>query len=600
MFNALGLPSGVVANVARSALAFNAIGLNPILKIHPAIGIARVGDAPTAFFIGPERPFAGNTGQDSGVGSAVPSFRDGGQIKRQAARFRIFHYPTGKLPEELNLDHPEVAEIEWSVQLANRKAAFFLFEGQRGAAGPFTGPVQDRRNKGVPSASRDAKLVIDPGKKSIKGASAGPVKFDSSSGNWPKNSVGAPVIDYLGELRTDSKGRLLVLGGHGKSASSVTPPAPLLKYANNDTWFDDISDGPVTARVKLKSGKTVTVQAPAWVLVGPPDFAPEIRSVVSLYDTILDVAIRELPDPTPPFYTPPDLARFKSLKASFIGTPGFQPEWFADIEPTIQAGFHARFVHEPAHSVHTTLAMPDLKNPAASALGMRQVIFNFLRPPAGNTVYSSAPAMPKLFGDKYFDPGDPKRVLAVTQLQYHILTLWKDGKFLVGGGGPSPTITPEGLDRAALESCVGGAFFPGIECSWLVRDKRLYSEPFRIQHGASVGPLTVGPGFFSQQMALPWQADFMDCAKDDGTVGVFFGWWPAQRPDDVYKSAADATAGTGMVPWARGLEPPPPPPPPPPGAMHANMVALWKKLGFVISITVGGNKVFVESERTLP
>ena len=31
-------------------------------------------------------------------------------------------------------------------------------------------------------------------------------------------------------------------------------------------------------------------------------------------------------------------------------------------------------------------------------------------------------------------------------------------------------MTPEGLDRAALENSVGGPFYPGIEVSWLVRD----------------------------------------------------------------------------------------------------------------------------------
>jgi hypothetical protein len=611
----------LIINVARGALAFNAIAPKPVLKIHPSIGIARVGDEPTKFFIGPERPLAGNTGQDAGVGSNVPPFRDGGKIKRQAARFRLFHYPPGLPAEELNLDHPQVAEIEWTVHLANRKAAFFEFQGQTGAAGPFSpGTSPPRRNRTIPAADRDTKLVIDPGPRSIKGATAGPVKFDSTSGNWPKDSGGAPVINFLGELQTDSKGRLLVLGGRGTSASSnalpvdpvqktelaargfagppvgaARPPAPLLQYANNDTWFDDISDGPVTAKVKLKSGKSITVQFPGWVLVGPPDFAPEIRSVISLYDTMYDVAARELPTPAPPFYSPLDLADLKALKDSMAGTPGFKPEFFFDIQPIIQAGFFARFVHKPLQSHHGSLTMSNLQSPLPADQPSRDFLFSFLRPPAGNTMYSLGPgSMPFLFGDKYFDAGDPKRVAAVTRTQHHIVKLWKDGDFVVGGGGPSPLITPEGLDRASLESCVGGAFFPGIECSWLVREKGLYSEPFRIKHGATVGSLTVGPGFFSQQMALPWQADFMDCAKDNG-LGTFFGWWPAQRPDDVYTSAADAAAEINMVAWARGV-----PAALPRGQTHANMVLRWNKLGFVVSSTVAGNKVFFEQERTLP
>ena len=631
--------SPLIANVARSALTFNAIALNPILKIHPSVGIARLGDALTAFFIGPERPLAGNTGADGEApgSSAAPPFRDGGKVKRQAARFRIFNYPLVGDPEEINLDHPDVADIEWAVHLANRKAAFFLFDGQRGATGPFLGAVQDRRNKSIPAADRDAKLVIDPGPRSINGPSSGPIKFDSSSGSFPKDVGGAPVIDFLGELRTDSKGRLLVLGGRGKSASSNAlpadanqraalrfqglpetgpgrPAAPILEYANNDSWFDDISDGPVTARVLLKTGRTLTVQFPAWVLVGPPDFAPEIRNVVSLYDTMLDVAVRELPDPAAPFYTALDLADLKMLKASFRGTASVLIDFVLNVDPIITAGFNARFVHEPVHSKHSTLGISNLNDPSPAAASTRDIVFRRLRPPAGNTVYSEGQihSMPKLFGDKYFDAGDPKRVLAVTRVQHHILKLWKDGKFRVSVTGPSPNFTPQGLDRASLESCVGGAFFPGIECSWLVREKGIYSEPFRIKPGARVGSLTVGPGFFSQQMALPWQADFLDCAKDDQSLGFFFGWWPAQRPDDVYTSAADAAAETGMVSWARGIPPLVPAPGPPAtlplrravayNVSHANMVANALKLGFVISATVAGQKVFFEdpSGRTLP
>ena len=55
------------------------------VKIFPAIGIARVGNSPTEFFIGPER--VGETSAPEG------GFKDAqGRIKRQAARFRIFGY----------------------------------------------------------------------------------------------------------------------------------------------------------------------------------------------------------------------------------------------------------------------------------------------------------------------------------------------------------------------------------------------------------------------------------------------------------------------------------------------------------------------------
>ena len=53
------------------------------VKIHPAIGIARLGNSPADFFIGPERP--GEQPDPAG------GFKDGQcRVKRQAARFRVF------------------------------------------------------------------------------------------------------------------------------------------------------------------------------------------------------------------------------------------------------------------------------------------------------------------------------------------------------------------------------------------------------------------------------------------------------------------------------------------------------------------------------
>ena len=61
------------------------------IKIHPAIGIARVGNSPTEFFIGSELP--GNRRRPAG------GYKDAQRrIKRQAARFRLFGYDkNGKL-----------------------------------------------------------------------------------------------------------------------------------------------------------------------------------------------------------------------------------------------------------------------------------------------------------------------------------------------------------------------------------------------------------------------------------------------------------------------------------------------------------------------
>src|SRR3954471_4473542 len=63
-------------------------------RIHPAIGIARVGDSPDDFFVGPEAPGISPELQKPGAPSARPGkYKDQQhRIKRQGARFRIYAY----------------------------------------------------------------------------------------------------------------------------------------------------------------------------------------------------------------------------------------------------------------------------------------------------------------------------------------------------------------------------------------------------------------------------------------------------------------------------------------------------------------------------
>ena len=56
-------------------------------------------------------------------------------------------------------------------------------------------------------------------------------------------------------------------------------------------------------------------------------------------------------------------------------------------------------------------------------------------------------------------------------------------------------------------------------------------------------------------MALPWQADFYDCHKeqweDPNSNEYFFMWWTAHRPDDVFPSGGDK-----QVRWVRTFDDP--------------------------------------------
>jgi hypothetical protein len=87
--------------------------------IHPAIGIARVGNSQDGFFIGPE--VIEPEPQPAGF------YKDPkGALKRQAALFHIYGYNSaGEVVSELTADN---AEIAWTAHVANSKAAWYQFQ----------------------------------------------------------------------------------------------------------------------------------------------------------------------------------------------------------------------------------------------------------------------------------------------------------------------------------------------------------------------------------------------------------------------------------------------------------------------------------------
>ena len=80
------------------------------------------------------------------------------------------------------------------------------------------------------------------------------------------------------------------------------------------------------------------------------------------------------------------------------------------------------------------------------------------------------------------------------------------------------------------------------------------------------------PGLFSQQMALPWQADFFDCRDGpmpDGNTAMQYAWWPSQRPITVNK-------GGTTVRWDRGI------------TGMRDLAQRWPTRGFVVDNGSGG------------
>jgi len=485
-------------------------------RIHPAIGIARVGDSDSKFFVGPERRWD----------PALPkgeSYRDADhKIKRQAARFRVFAYHDDFRVEELTSAN---AEITWTVHLANRKA----IARRRRARG--NGPSAER-NAAHQSPHRDG-LVVDPGPHSVSGPGHPAVALDGKFAVPGLDPMDVHQMDvHLGDISTDADGHLLVLGGRGGSGSPTDHP--LDDDGDSDEWFDDVSDGTISATVLLNRER-IEVEG-ARVIVCPPKFAPPVGSVVRLWDALFEA----LADP--------------AVKSA-------RPSYLHDIYPILQAANDAGAVSAAARSQHMFV----------HRVKTSKVMFDILR----RVTTSGAGHMPKLNAG----PGQGTE-LSLTQTQKSRIASWAAGDFVddwpAGADFPPPDkdITPDGLDKAALENCSGGALFPGVEAGKFLLDKGNYVEDFTVRglHPSFRLLADIPPGEVTAEMSLPWAGDFHYCRN----------WWPAVRPDQVVPEGSPP--GSRPVEWARDAE-----------DLDAFVKELWAKLGFVTRR--GGD--LVETERRL-
>lgn len=481
--------------------------MSKVYKIHPAIGYARLGNHPTAFFVGPEMPGApGKEIGDDNSETDVKLYKSNGLIKRHAARFRVYEYEIDEMGKvtvvgEVNSDR---ARIEWTVDLANRKAALDHSPAPEHPAGPRNTTVTDRSTL----------IIRDSQPHSISGT-------DQRGSEFHGLFMGKDV--YLGEIRTDSVGRLLVLGGRGVS-ESVPPGEDLPEFANNDKWHDDVSDGPVTATIAFAGQAPIAVQ-PAWVVVAPPDFAPGISGIVTLYEVVLQAAIEK-----------------GGLTAKV------KPSFSRDIRPIIERAVNLRWVNEWSRwNALLPLDWTALADTTNSSMALRNKIGKKLRQPGLDHF-----VVPKYL-DKYIQQ-------------------WINGDFVSDLNTPVPPDSdPTNLDSSALLACVGSGFYPGIESSITLGDKDIYIDSFRFDQTNA----KVFPGFLTEIMAVPWQADFNDCSG-----GV---WWPSQRPDIAMLEGNNIPGS--QADWANPI------------SSHQAMVEDAQRLGFVVPQQVGQETVFVEAER---
>ena len=563
-------------------------------KVHPAIGVARVGNS-EEYYYAPEEAGGLPILVDGGEFTRH-SFRDADhRVRRQAARFRIFKYdddgPSGR---EVGPGIDGITRIEWAVHLANKKASWHQFMTLRGSSGyssnhPF-------RNPQIGDPAERLKLIIDPGPRTLTGPGQSASFARNSEANgypmtFPPKLQPFP-IDTLGEIHTDDRNRLVVVGGHGHSGSMLEEVA-ITDYANNSGWFDDTSDGPVTARLIMDDGRTIDVDDPAWVIVTPPKFAPQLVNVVTLHDAMFDTAVRFLG-------ARPDIYR------DGLWSRNYQPDYTAEIEPILRRPeLYHWAVAIPPHPHSPPWAR--LQDPDPQFNGLRRFYMHVFRPPDLPNAFAEAntgmPMMPYLLGD---NPDEPEALAShyftLTPTQYYLLQRWSIGAFHTNGGAPERG--GAALDRAALDNCVGGAFCPGIEMGWICRNPAIYAAPYRIRHRKLADPpLSLGqdfafglePGDLTKYMAQPWQSDFNECSVEP--VGDrFLWWWPAQRPLFVMREHEDGSLR--QTPWIGTSD-----------DQNADgyleftddllMVSDWSKLGFLFNVGTAADPRLIEVDRLL-
>lgn len=602
--------------------------------LSPSVGIARLGNSTTDFYLTPitigglplECDSNGNP-----TGTSFSTFKDSmGRVKRQAQPFHIFRTQDGVSYEEVTLSTSGVQSIEWTVHLANKKAAWYQFSELQGnlllgEGNSYANQKIALRNATVTSPTARQQLIIDPGPRTLSGPNQSvEVSRTNIPSNYPFGSFpnsnptyGWP-INSLGTLKTDSDGRLLVLGANGRAGGDE----PISSYGGADTWYDDIADGPVYCVVNFSDGTSQSLNA--WVACCSPDFAPEIVNISTLDDTMFDVAVRY-------FNFQPNMYQNGQWNLNYIAN--FQ----RDILPIIQRISRYQWVANVQSMSAFCSNIFDYGDPSSANAANRQLYFSYFRNPTiymqndtiegqSATLWSpdNIPMMPLNSGSNSVNNVDIEKFLTLNQTQYFLMSQWAAGNFVNDSNYTPFPIWPG--TQAAVGNCVGLPMCPGIEVTWSMQNPAVYAAPYVIgQYGDEATYQQVGlspsrdeteqggcePGDLTKRMAIPWQADFFNCTiqyinftnpsvnKVNGTPlppNYYAYWWPPQAPWDVLtgdltaESQALAHTPAGLqVNYARGIN------------SYAQMITEWSYLGFIRNQNIGAAAnsfpYLVETER---
>lgn len=519
--------------------------------IYPAIGIARVGNAPadlndsSSFFYGPTTSPDLTDTKHQKIDLEKFLFKNKlGQIKKQAAQFKIYKHEGSEYQEiSINSPNTDIAYIKWTVHVANQKASWFSFSN-----------AQDMQALSLPQPFRNpsiidrASLVLDGGELSL-----------SSNELEKRVEIQANFLNvglHLGEMFLDSDGSLSILGGNGEAKNIHN--APITTFANNDGWIDDISDGTVRATIyfKEKDGKIIPPieVTPAHVVVTPPNYGQGLNGVVTMYDVIQDLFEQN------GIIAPEKTDFYKHIYPMLKNLGNMQ--W-------VNQGFHLAFGRNSEFDFSKECFLDQLASSEDSEF--KEKILKLFRDPDSSEL--SLAKNPQFYGDTFGDfDYFSNQSLTITKTQYKHLKNWAESKSKITAnlnfksdkfsGQPDPLK----MTFYHLNSCLGGPFHPGIELTWNLRNlimwdtdlndesKRL--DPYRLRTAPRLTPLAVNyqttmtpeillhpqgplsrtePGALTRYLGVPWHTDEASCLSgyDISQYLPMPSYWGPRVPNQV-------------------------------------------------------------------
>ena len=541
------------------------------VSIYPPVGISRIGNSPE-HFLASEVP-----GQFK-----VPDggYKDSeGRIKKEVTRFRVYAFDkNGDVLGELTADE---ANITWHVEVANLKAAWYEFNNAMDLGKKYAIPSQ-RRNSSVVGGYRE-QLAIKPSPRTITGKNTNTPKIvDTAEKDDNCNPKKAYIYNEeysfddgkffgtnvdLGHLQTDEAGRLLFFAGDGDAQSHDN--LPITTFANNEGWHDDTCDGVIRAAIEI-DGATFDA-TPAMIAVTPPNFGQGLYGVVTMNDVVENLFIREM--------------NYPDKCADGV-------EFWRDIYPMLErmtntqwvnVGFYMLFGHNSPSDFTNQEIIDKLKDPSDASKYDRERVFKWFRDPESNEPRPDL--VPPFYGDGF---GDYSNIalddLPITVTMYQRLQQWAEGNFTTGERSEPKSFDElttseqlEALNQAPLVDCLGGPFHPGIELTWFMRLKQMWSTPYRLNvlpKGEHIqldwgdilmpevaisknGPFSVnGPGSLTRWMGVPWQTDEASCLSGYkvSTYLPLPSFWAARVPNQVLADDGYLRMQAGHVNTAQRLK----------------------------------------------